>query len=153
MRFVREVQRAEVAAVPRMSEPLAVHDRKRTPWGRVAAVIVVLSAIVVLYIIASEHHRGEFGVRQSSPPAAPAAPSGAIPPADIAPAPMAAPAPMTAPAPMAAPAPIAAPAPRAAAPARLPETSVVRGPTAPAAKHVGKVPPSRATAPADSINE
>ena len=61
MRFVREVQRAEVAAVPRMSEPLAMHDRKRAPWGRVAAVIVVLSAIVVLYIIASEHHRGEFG--------------------------------------------------------------------------------------------
>ena len=37
MRFVREVQRAELAAVPpRMSEPLALHDRKRTPWGRVA---------------------------------------------------------------------------------------------------------------------
>ena len=32
MRFVREAQRAEVAAVPRMSEPLALHDRKRTPW-------------------------------------------------------------------------------------------------------------------------
>jgi cytoskeletal protein RodZ len=147
MRFVREVQRAEVAAVPRMSEPLAMHDRKRAPWGRVAAVIVVLSAIVVLYIIASEHHRGEFGVHQSSPPAVPSASGGAIPPADVAPAPMAAPAPMTAPAPM------AAPAPQAPAPARLPETSVVGGPTAPAAKRVGKAPPSRATTPADSMNE
>jgi cytoskeleton protein RodZ len=147
MRFVREVQRAEVAAVPRMSEPLAMHDRKRVPWGRVAAVIVVLSAIVVLYIIASEHHRGEFGVHQSSPPAVPAASGGAIPPADVAPAPMAAPAPMTAPAPM------AAPAPQAPAPARLPETSVVGGPTAPAAERVGKAPPSRATTPADSMNE
>ncbi|MGA7763583.1 MAG: helix-turn-helix transcriptional regulator, partial [Candidatus Binataceae bacterium] len=103
MRFVREVQRAEVAAVPRMSEPLALHDRKRAPWGRVAAVIIVLSAIVVLYIIASEHHRGEFGFHQPSPPAAPAAPNGAIPPA-VAPAPIVPPAPMVAPAPMAAPA-------------------------------------------------
>jgi len=134
MRFVREVQRAEVAAVPRMSEPLALHDHKRAPWGRMAAVIIVLSTIVVLYVIASEHHRGEFGLHHSSPPAAPVAPSAAIPPADVAPAPM------------------AAPAPQAQAPAQMPETSVVGGPTAPAGKHPQKAPPASATAPADSDN-
>jgi cytoskeletal protein RodZ len=128
MRFVREVQRAEVAAVPRMSEPLALHNHKRTPWGRVAMVIIVLSAIVVLYVIASEHHRGEFGFHQSSPPAA------------------------VAPAPLAAPAPMAAPAPQVAAPLRMPEPRVVDGPAAAAARPK-KAPPSRSTSPADSSDE
>src|SRR5512146_1624768 len=100
MRFVREVQHAEGAA-PRMSEPFALHEHKRTPWGRVAAVIIVLSAIVVLYIIASGHHRGEFGFHQVAPP----------PPVSNAPAAIA---PLPAP-PMAAPAPTTVPAPRAAA--------------------------------------
>ena len=87
MRFVREVQRAEGAAVPRMSEPLTLHDRKRTPWARVAVVIIVLAAIVVLYVIASEHHRGEFGFHRPAPPVDPAAPNAALAPAADAPAP------------------------------------------------------------------
>ena len=171
MRFVREVQRAEVAAaVPRMSEPLASYDRKQLPWGRVAAVVIVLSAIVVLYIIASEHHHGELGFRKSSPPAEPAVPSGAVPPADAPasmaapaplnapvtmapPAPVTAPAPMTARAPMTAPPPMAASAPPAAAPMQVPETSVASAPKASTAKRPRKAPPSRATAPADSSNE
>jgi len=133
MRFVREVQRAEVAGAPRMSEPLAPHDRRRTPWGRVALVIIVLSAIVVLYVIASEHHSGEFGFHQSQPPAAPAA---AIPPAAVAPAPM------------------DAPAPQAAAPAQMPETNVGGAPAAPAAaRPPQKAPPARATSPSDSTEE
>lgn len=144
MRFVREVQRAEVVAAPRMSEPLAPHDRRRKPWGRVAMVIIVLSAIVVLYVIASERHRGEFGFHQSSPPAAPAA----------APAPMTAPAPMAAPPPIAAPAPMIAPAPQAAAPAQMPETNVSGDPAAPAAaRPPQKAPPSRPTTPSDSTEE
>ncbi len=79
MRFVREVQRAEsMAATQRMSEPLETHDAHRLPWGRIAAVVAVLSAIVVLYVIVSEHHRGEFGFRRVPPapaiaPAQPAA--------------------------------------------------------------------------------
>jgi cytoskeleton protein RodZ len=139
MRFVREVQRAEVAAAPRMSEPLAVHDRRRAPWGRIALVIIVLSAIVVLYIIVSEHHRGEFGFRQS-PPAAPAA---AIPPAAAAPPPMTAPPSTT------------VTTPQAAAPARIPESNVVGIPAAPrAAQSPQKVsPPARSTSPADSGDE
>jgi len=132
MRFVREVQRAEVAAAPRMSEPLAPHDRRRTPWGRMAVVIIVLSAIVVLYVIASGHHSREFGFHQSSPPAAPAA----IPPAAVAPAPM------------------AAPAPQAAAPVQMPETNVGGGPAAPAAAQPPqKAPPPRATSPSGSTDE
>jgi len=127
MRFVREVQRAEVAAVPRMSEPLALHDRKRTPWGRVAVVIIVLSAIVVLYVIASEHHRGEFGFHQSAPPAA------------------VAPAPPVAQPPMAAPPPMSAPAPQAGAPAPPSETTAGGGPPAPATAQRRKAPPSQAT--------
>ena len=139
MRFVREVQRAEVAAVPRMSEPLALHNHKRTPWGRVAMVIIVLSAIVVLYVIASEHHRGDFSFHQSSPPSAPAAQSAAMPPpAAVAPAPLAAPAPM------------AAPAPQTAAPMRMPEPRVVDGPAAVRPK---EAPPSRSTSPTDSSDE
>jgi cytoskeletal protein RodZ len=125
MRFVREVQRAEVAATPRMSEPLGVHDRKRVPWGRVAVVIVVLSAIVVLYVIASEHHRGEFGFHHSAPPSAPSAPSAIVPPAVVAPAPPAANPPMTAEPPM------AGPAPQAAAPA-APSRTQPRKPPSPA---------------------
>src|SRR6185437_6592998 len=110
MRFVREVQRAEGAAVPRMSEPLALRNHRRTPWGRVAAVIIVIAAIVVLYVIASEHHHGEFGSHHSA-----TAPSAAIqPPPPVAPAP---------PAPIAAPAPV----PQAAAPLQMPQTSVVVG--------------------------
>ncbi len=128
MRFVREVQRAEGVAVPRMSEPLALHDRKRARWGRVALFIIVLSAIVVLYIIASGHHRGEFGFH----PAAPAAPSATMPPA--------------------APAPLAAPAPQAAAPATLPETTVVGNPAAAAARPRNAAP-KRAAAPADGDNQ
>jgi cytoskeletal protein RodZ len=141
MRFVREVQRAEVAALPRMSEPLALRNHKRTPWGRVAAVVIVIAAIVVLYVIASEHHHGEFGFHHSAPPAEPIAPSAAIPPpAAVAPAP-----PAVAPAPIAAPAPV----PQAAAPSQMPQTSVVGGPTAPAvAGPKQKTPPSRATEPA-----
>ena len=78
MRFVREVQRAEsMAATQRMSEPLETHDPHRLPWGRIAAVVAVLSAIVVLYVIVSEHHRGEFGFRRvtSAPAVAPALPA------------------------------------------------------------------------------
>ncbi|MGH7913981.1 MAG: helix-turn-helix domain-containing protein [Candidatus Binataceae bacterium] len=133
MRFVREVQRAENAAGPRMSEPLALHDRNRTPWGRVAMVIIVLSAIVVLYIIASEHHRGEFGLHQS-PPATPTAPSATIPPA-------------------AAIAPMSAFVPHAAAPAQLPETTVIGGPAAPAATGPRKAPPQHATSSIGTHNE
>jgi hypothetical protein len=154
MRFVREVQRAELAAVaaPRMSEPLALRDHKRAPWGRMALVVIALFAIVVLYVIASEHHRGEFGVHQSSLPAAPMEPSAAMPPA-VAPPPMAAPAPMIAPAPMAAPAPMTARAPQAAAPARLPRTTVVGGPRAPVAARLRKAPPSRPISPYDGNTE
>ncbi len=125
MRFVREVQRAEVAATPRMSEPLGVQDRKRIPWGRVAVVVVVLSAIVVLYVIASEHHRGEFGFHHSAPPSAPSAPSAIVPPAVVAPAPPAANPPMTAEPPM------AGPAPQAVAPA-APSRTQPRKPPSPA---------------------
>jgi cytoskeletal protein RodZ len=128
MRFVREVQRAEGAA-SRMSEPFALLERKRTPWGRVAAVIIVLSAIVVLYIIASEHHRGEFGFHQIAPPPVSNAP------AALAPAP-----------PMA--------EPHSAAPARLPETSVSGGPQAPAAAQPHeKQLPSHATSPPGSHDD
>lgn len=133
MRFVREVQRAEGVAVPRMSEPLALHDRKSARWGRVALLIIVLSAIVVLYIIASEHHRGEFGFHPPAPSAAPAAPSATMPPA--------------------APAPLAAPAPQAAAPATLPETTVVGAPAAPAAARPRNAAPKRAAAPAGGDNQ
>lgn len=136
MRFVREVQHAEGAA-PRMSEPFALHDRKRTPWGRVAAVIIVLSAIVVLYIIASGHHRGEFGFHQVAPP-----PPVSSAPAAVAPAPAP---PMTGPAPMA--------EPRPAAPAQLPETSVSGAPAAPVAARPHKPTPSHITAPDDSHDE
>jgi Helix-turn-helix domain len=130
MRFVREVQRAEGAA-PRMSEPFALYDRKRTPWGRVAAVIIVLSAIVVLYIIASGHHRGEFGLHQVAPPPPPPASSAT---AAVAPAP-----------PMA--------EPRPAAPAQLPETSVNGAPAAPVATQPEKSLPSRRTSPAGGNDE
>jgi Helix-turn-helix domain len=148
MRFVREVQRAELAAVaaPRMSEPIALRDHKRAPWGRVAMVVIVLSAIVVLYLIASEHHSGEFGVHQASPPAEPTEPSATIPQ-------IVAPPPMVAPAPIVAPPPMAAPAPRAAAPAQLPRTTVVGRPKAPAATRLRKAAPSRPIAPSDSHNE
>ena len=83
MRFVREVQRAEgAAAMPRLSEPLAVHDRKRIQWGRIALIISLAAAIVILYIIASRHHR-EFTFHETAPAgssAAPAAPnSGPMP--------------------------------------------------------------------------
>lgn len=154
MRFVREVQRAELAAVaaPRMSEPIALRDHKRAPWGRVAMVVIVLSAIVVLYLIASEHHSGEFGSHQASPPAEPTEPSATIPQI-VAPPPMAAPAPIVAPPPMAAPAPMVAPAPRAAAPAQLPRTTVVGRPRAPATARLRKAAPSRPIAPSDGYNE
>jgi cytoskeletal protein RodZ len=153
MRFVREVQRAELAAVaaPRMSEPFILRDHKRPRWGRVVMVVIVLSAIVVLYLIASEHHRGEFGFHQSTPPAAPTEPNAAIPPA-------AAPVLPVAPAPMTAPPPMAAPAPQAAAPAPLPKTSVVGGPKAlavggqkaPAGTRLRKPPPSRTISPSNN---
>jgi cytoskeletal protein RodZ len=136
MRFVREVQRAEGAA-PRMSEPFALHDHKRTPWGRMAAVIIVLSAIVVLYIIASRHHRGEFGFHQGAPPPPVSGAPAAVVPAPAAP--MAAPAPMT--------------EPRPAAPAQLPETSISGGPAVPAASQPQKPPPSHTTAPAGNNDE
>jgi cytoskeletal protein RodZ len=135
MRFVREVQRAEGAAVPRMSEPLAVHDNKRAPWGRVAVVTIVLCAIVVLYIIASRHHSGEFGSHPPASSVAPEAPSAAIPPAEIAPAPPAAPAQ------------VAAPPPQAAAPAPPPDTTVRGASTAPAVARPQKAPSSRTAAP------
>jgi hypothetical protein len=142
MRFVREVQRAELAAVaaPRTSEPFVLRERRRTPWGRVAMVVIVLSAIVVLYIIASEHHRGEFSLHQSPPPAAPIAPNAEIPPDAALP-------------PMAAPPPAAAPAPQAAAPARAPKTAVVAGSKAPAAARPRKPPASRTIAPPDREEE
>jgi cytoskeletal protein RodZ len=135
MRFVREVQRAEGAAVPRMSEPLAVHDNKRAPWGRVAVVTIVFCAIVLLYIIASRHHSGEFASHPSASSVAPAAPIAAIPPADIAPAPPAAPAQ------------VAAPPPQAAAPAPPPDTTVRDASTAPAVARPQKAPSSRTAAP------
>jgi cytoskeleton protein RodZ len=134
MRFVREVQRAEGAAVPRMSEPLAVHDNKHAPWGRVAVVTIVLCAIVVLYIIASRHHSGEFVSHPPASSVAPEAPSAAIPPADLAPPPLAAPAQ------------VAAPPPQAAAPA-LPGTTVHGASTAPAAARPQQAPSSRTAAP------
>ena len=141
MRFVREVQRAELAAVaaPRLSEPITLRDHKRAPWGRVAMVVIVLSAIVVLYIIASEHHRGEFGF-QPSPPVAPTEPSAQVPP-------------VVEPPPMAAPPPVAAPAPMAAAPAQLPGSAVVGRPKAPAAARPRKAPPSRAISPYNRYNQ
>jgi hypothetical protein len=146
MRFVREVQRAEGAAAPRMSEPLATHDRRRTPWGRVALVIIVLAAIVVLYVIASGRRSGEFGLHQSSAPSAPAA---AMPAAAVPSAPMAAPVP-----PMPAPAPMAAPAPQAAPPAKMPETNVGGAPGAPAAaRPPQKGPPARSTSPSGGSDE
>jgi cytoskeleton protein RodZ len=148
MRFVREVQRAEgAAAAPRMSEPLTLHDRRRAPWGRLAVVIIVLSAIVVLYVIVSERHRGEFGFHHATQPSEPAAPANTIPPAAEAPAP--APAPLTAPAPMNASPPLAG------APAQIPQTSVVGAPAAPAASEPEPktLPPKRATAPTDSTEE
>jgi cytoskeletal protein RodZ len=88
MRFVREVQRAEgAAAMPRLSEPLAVHDRKRTQWVRLALIAFLVAAIIVLYIIASRHHR-EFTFHET-PPAitsgAPAAPNSAAMPLIAAP--------------------------------------------------------------------
>jgi cytoskeletal protein RodZ len=89
MRFVREVQRAEGAATMlRLSEPLAVHDRKRTPWGRIALIVFLIAAIIVLYIIASGHHR-EFAFHEIPPPAtsgAPSAPNSAAMPVIAAPA-------------------------------------------------------------------
>lgn len=100
MRFVREVQRAEGAAVARMSEPLTLHDRNKAQWGRAALIIIVLSAIVVLYVIASRHHRGEFGFHPPAPSAAPTVPSATMPPAPVAAAPPAAPVPLAAPAPL-----------------------------------------------------
>ena len=156
MRFVREVQRAEGAAVPRLSEPLTLHDRKRTPWARVAVVIIVLAAIVVLYVIASEHHRGEFGFHRTAPPADSAAPNAALAPAADAPAPapMTAPAPVAAPAPLAAPAPMTLPPPQATAPSQMPQSGVVVAPMMPsAARPEQKTPPSRATTPPDSEPE
>ena len=172
MRFVREVQRAEgAAAAPRMSEPLTLHDRKRAPWGRMAVVIIVLSAIVVLYVIVSERHRGEFGFHHAETVSEPAAPAGAMPPAAEAPAPPAAEAPAppaaeapappaaeppaVAPAPMTAPAPQSVSPPQAAAPAQMLQTSVVGGPAAPgASRQTPKTPPpKRTTAPSDSTEE
>jgi hypothetical protein len=143
MRFVREVQRAERAAVaaPRLSEPLPLHDRKRLPWGRVVMVILVLSAIVILYFIASEHHGGEVSMPQSSSQSAPVAPNAALPPA-------------AAPVSMAAPVPMVAPAPPAAAPARLPQSTVVRGPKAPLAmRPPQRALPARVTSPSNSNDE
>ncbi len=154
MRFVREVQRAEGAAVPRMSEPLTLHDRKRTPWARVAVVIIVLAAIVVLYVIASEHHRGEFGFHRPAPPVDLTAPNAALAPAADAPAPAPVPAPMTVPVPMTAPAPMTLPPPQATAPSQMPQSGVVAAPTMPSAAHPKqKTPPSRATTPSDSEPE
>jgi cytoskeletal protein RodZ len=121
MRFVREVQRAEGAAVPRMSEPLEVHDNKRVPWGRVAVVTIVLCAIVVLYIIASRHHSGEFASHPPAPSVAPDAPSAAIPPA--------------------------APPPQAAAPAPPPDITIRSASTVPAVARPQKAPSSRTAAP------
>ena len=135
MRFVREVQRAEGAAVPRMSEPLAVHDNKHEPWGRVAVVTIVLCAIVVLYVIASRHHSGEFGSHPPESSVAPAAPIVAVPQAAIAPAPPAAPAQA------------AAPAPQAAAAASPPDTTMRGGSTAPLAARPQQAPSSRTAAP------
>ena len=134
MRFVREVQRAEGAAVPRMSEPLAVHDNKHAQWGRAAVVTIVVCAIVVLYVIASRHHSGEFGSHPPASSVAPEAPSAAIPPAGLAPAPLTAPAQ------------VAAPPPQAAAPA-LPDTTVHGASTAPAAARPQQAPSSRIAAP------
>jgi cytoskeletal protein RodZ len=142
MRFVREVQRAEGAAVPRMSEPLAVHDHKNVRWGRRALVMVVLSVIVVLYVIASRRHSGEGGFHPLAPSAPPTAPSIAMPPAALAPAPPAALAPLTAPALQ------AEPAPQAAALPPLPETAVVGAPAS--AIEPGKTPSDSATAPANN---
>jgi cytoskeletal protein RodZ len=134
MRFVREVQRAEGAAVPRMSEPLAVHDNKHPQWGRAAVVTIVVCAIVVLYVIASRHHSGEFGSHPPASSVAPAAPIVAIPPAAIAPALPAAPAQA------------AAPAPQAAAPAPPPDTTMRGASTAWPAARPQQAPSSR-TAP------
>ncbi|HEY2525503.1 MAG TPA: helix-turn-helix transcriptional regulator [Candidatus Binataceae bacterium] len=156
MRFVREVQRAEgAAAAPRMSEPLTLHDRKRAPWGRMAVVIIVLSAIVVLYVIVSDRHRGEFGSHHAAAVSEPAAPVGAMPPAAEAPAPPAAEPPAIAPAPMAAPAPQSVSPPQAAAPVQIPQTSVGGDPAAPGASRPASKtpPPKRTTAPSDSTEE
>ena len=159
MRFVREVQRAEGAAVPRMSEPLTLHDRRRAPWGRMALVIVVLSAIVVLYVIVSERHSGEFGLHHAVPASEPASPANAISPAAEAPAPPAAGPPAVAPAPvqapMMAPAPTTVSPPRPAASAQMPQTSVVGAPGAPGTSGLTpkNTPPGRGTAPSHSTEE
>ncbi len=143
MRFVREVQRAEsMAATQRMSEPLETHDSHRLPWGRIAAVVVVLSAIVVLYVIVSEHHRGEFGFRRVPPapamaPAQPAASGdGVSARAEKAPAPAPASPPAAATAPQA-----AAPKPQAPAPA-----AGSANPPAPTSAQPGKPPAAPAGA-------
>ena len=133
MRFVREVQRAEGAAVPRMSEPLALQENKSARWGKVTLLIILLSAIIVLYVIASRRNRSEFGLRPSAPSAVPAAPNAARPPD--------------------APARLAAPAPQAAAPV-MPPTTVVGDPAGvPAPSRPLDATPKRAPAPAASDDE
>jgi len=157
MRFVREVQRAEgAAAAPRMSEPLTLHDHRRAPWGRIALVIIVLSAIIVLYLIVSERHRGEFGFHHAAAVSEPAAPAaGAMAPAAEALAPPAAEPPAAAPAPIAAPAPQSVSPPQTAAPPQVPQTTVVGAPTAPgASRSTSKTPPPKRTAgPSDTTEE
>jgi len=150
MRFVREVQRAEsVAATQRMSEPLETHDPHRLPWGRIAAVVAVLSAIVVLYVIVSERHRGEFGFHHApAPVSAPAQPAASGAPvtapgsAGVLPAAPAAPSVSD-----------AAVAPQSAAPAQIPAaTAGGANPSAPTSAQPGKAPAASA-APGSSDTE
>jgi len=143
MRFVREVQRAEgAAAAPRMSEPLTLHDRKRAPWGRIAIVIIVLSTIVVLCVIVSQRHRGEFGFHHAAAVSESAAPAGAVLPEAEAPAP-----PAAEPPPMAAPEPQSVSPPQAAAPAQMPQTNVIGAPAAPGtSRQTSKTSPPKLTA-------
>jgi len=57
MRFVREVQRAELTQQIRTSESFEQIDRKKIPWGVVALVALAVIALAALYAEIAHHRR------------------------------------------------------------------------------------------------